>query len=78
MESLIANLLRAFEQGRMNRRELVQSLALAARGVEASGADSARGVTRAEEATTTATMCWIPMAGISRSASRPMPQLGAW
>ena len=37
MESLIANLLRAFEQGRMNRRELVQSLALAATGVAATG-----------------------------------------
>ncbi len=38
METLITNLLRAFEQGRMNRRELVQSLALAATGIAASGA----------------------------------------
>jgi catechol 2,3-dioxygenase-like lactoylglutathione lyase family enzyme len=37
MESLIAKLLGAFEQGKMNRRELVQSLALAATGLAASG-----------------------------------------
>lgn len=35
MEVVIANLLKAFEQGRMNRRQLVQSLALAATGAHA-------------------------------------------
>ncbi|MGD8321326.1 MAG: VOC family protein [Gemmatimonadota bacterium] len=35
MESVIARLLQAFEQGHMNRRQLIQSLALAATGAHA-------------------------------------------
>lgn len=35
MESVIARLLQAFEQGHMNRRQLIQSLALAATGAQA-------------------------------------------
>jgi catechol 2,3-dioxygenase-like lactoylglutathione lyase family enzyme len=38
MEHIIANLLQDFEQGRMNRRQLIQSLALAATAASAASA----------------------------------------
>jgi len=41
MESLVANLLSAFEQGRLDRRQLIQSLALAATGAHVLGAPTA-------------------------------------
>jgi catechol 2,3-dioxygenase-like lactoylglutathione lyase family enzyme len=37
MESLVSNLLAAFENGRMSRRELVQTLAVAAAGAQLTG-----------------------------------------
>ena len=37
MENLIAKLLQDFEQGKMNRRQLIQSLALAATAASAAG-----------------------------------------
>jgi len=43
MENVIANLLRDFEQGKMSRRQLIQSLTLAAAAASATSAHAASG-----------------------------------
>ena len=53
MESLIARLLTQFESGKMNRRELIRSLALAATGTAA--------------ATKAASAAAVPAAGAQRA-----------
>jgi hypothetical protein len=50
MESVIARLLQDFEQGKMNRRQLIQSLSLAAAAAAAGMAPAARAAGKPLEA----------------------------
>src|SRR5882762_4327587 len=50
MEHIMAKLLQDFEQGKMNRRQLIQSLALAATAAAASAATAAAADTKVTEA----------------------------
>lgn len=59
METTIARLIQAFEQGRMSRRQLVQSLAIVA-----TGAHALRSASPVEAATTTPTAATFKTAGL--------------
>ena len=50
MEHIMAKLLQDFEQGKMNRRQLIQSLALAATAAAASAATAAAADTKVAQA----------------------------